>query len=884
MKMTAKMTISTMANLYKTIGDYSKESLDIQVKQIEEKYINEQRYASHTKEQLIILEKAKNTEIFNLRNAAEKKLLDMQLSYAATIYGVTSTQYKDLTAVAIRNQIDILEQQFKNAGLAFDRRAMMTVLENEAKQKSLQIEYDYYSQIAGFEQIAFDKKMKFINLEKEARINAAHESAKAVDEMYKKGLVGVESVIAAHKEEAQIVSAATQKATQDTMSAQNSIIDGIKSRFDQEHKYQNESLTNAIAVFDNASALMDKESSEYKLMQDMKEAAQIAELALIVAKNAAVLAGIPAIAAATTAAAGQAVVQGAAATLTAGTGGDGYTAFARIAAMMAIVAAVLSAAGIVGGTNSSGSASLPALPKSTVLGAADGTGSESIQKSWELMQDTYDMEYRELSGIYDEMKTLNTNITGLVTSYIRTGGISAEGIGTSTMGAAEKAWLNAADSTIGGIFTGHLVTDAIFGNNSQIGNFLTKISDVFTGWTGSLIGSIFGGGTKTWSGGSGISLGATSISNLQQGAAMPASYYAVTGHKTDGGWFGSDKTWVTTSYQAINEDVQNLITKVFSGMGSTLVSLSSGLGADIQKALNYTFKSVAVNLEGLDAEAVTKKLNETFSGIMDTAASDLFGDAIRKYQEVGEGLMETATRLLTNKAIVSYWIDKMNQSFQGTIPEAIKFSDTLVTIAGSLEDLTDAMQTYYDKFFSDSEKQAKLKKELMGEFSALGYGLPGDRAGYRSLVESLNLTTDAGQAAYVALMQMSESADTYYQYLEDAKDAVKSKISPENYTTNLAYQRALAGLPSYADGGVAVGPISGYEATLHGTELIVSPRTSYPATVKGGNNDELLSEIRALRAELGAGNYQIAANTQKSAKYLQYLEQWDDDGLPPERS
>ncbi len=42
---------------------------------------------------------------------------------------------------------------------------------------------------------------------------------------------------------------------------------------------------------------------------------------------------------------------------------------------------------------------------------------------------------------------------------------------------------------------------------------------------------------------------------------------------------------------------------------------------------------------------------------------------------------------------------------------------------------------------------------------------------------------------------------------------------------------ALSKTPSFAYGGLSTGPDSGYMATLHGTELIVSPRTSYPATV-----------------------------------------------------
>jgi hypothetical protein len=87
----------------------------------------------------------------------------------------------------------------------------------------------------------------------------------------------------------------------------------------------------------------------------------------------------------------------------------------------------------------------------------------------------------------------------------------------------------------------------------------------------------------------------------------------------------------------------------------------------------------------------------------------------------------------------------------------------------------------------------------------------------------------------------------------------------------------------FAEGGIATGPTSGYEATLHGTELVVSPLASYPATVKGGDNSELLAEIKKLNAKidrLEAGNYQIAKHTQKTAKTL---EKFDYDGLPETR-
>jgi hypothetical protein len=52
---------------------------------------------------------------------------------------------------------------------------------------------------------------------------------------------------------------------------------------------------------------------------------------------------------------------------------------------------------------------------------------------------------------------------------------------------------------------------------------------------------------------------------------------------------------------------------------------------------------------------------------------------------------------------------------------------------------------------------------------SLNIALPASRQAYRDIVESLDLTTEAGQKTYVAMLQMSEAADQYYQGLEDAQ-------------------------------------------------------------------------------------------------------------------
>jgi hypothetical protein len=524
---------------------------------------------------------------------------------------------------------------------------------------------------------------------------------------------------------------------------------------------------------------------------------------------------------------------------------------------------------------------VPALPKSTVLGAADGTGSESIENSFKLLSDTYQMEETKLTKIYNELKDLNSNITGLVSSVLRTGGISGMNITTmSSLGNVELAINKLSQSGLLSLFMG--------GTNVEGNEFFSSVNKIraigldfgslavekympqLLSWVAN---GIFGGSSEQTLVHQGIGINSPSIRNLIGGQGVSGYNYAGIVTHTDGGWFSSDSDTYSKAYGALDSTVTTLFTSVFKNLGATLYELSKGLGADVNTALNYSFGNVEIDLKDKTGEEINKTITELISNISDNAAMAILGPIISQYQQINEGLYETAVRLLTDKEAIAYYLKMTNQAFSGTIPAAIQFSETLITIAGSLDKLTESMQTYYDAFFSDAEKQVKLKDQLTEILGTLGFDLPGQRAGYRSLVESLDLTSTAGQTAYVALMNMSKSADDYYKYLENAK----GKLKPENYATAADYQRAMAG---YADGGISSGPETGYYAQLHGTELIVSPRKGYSATVIGADSPELLAEIKALRHAVESGN---SINSSNTVKITRLLDRWDGDGIPAER-
>lgn len=787
---------------------------------------------------------------------------------------------------------------------------------------------------------------------------------------------------------------ATEKAIEDmTEAAQEGFeltMDSIKKIEFDELKKNLKSISDSFGDLGNAcmdlSSIYEEGSKSARMWEEAARAFEVAQKAVAVANAVATIAN-----------------QGL---------GDPYTAFARIAAMAATMASLLATIGESVGGGGGSSSSVTAKYTSTALGSNEA--SQSASKSYELLKDSYSMQYERLTKIYGEMKDLNSSITGLVTSIVRTGGITAGmNIKTGTMESYFVA--NYMDKFMGGI--GHLL--------GQKGGFIGKLEDFLSKPAMQIADWIVGGSTETKIKETGLSIGASSLADILAGG-VDAQQYAKIKTTTEGGLFSSDKTKTSYAYQALDASVSGMLDKVFQSLGSSLISLSEAFGVDTEQALKYTFAETKLNLKGMTAEEMNTAISEYISTTADNAAQALFGNLLGKYQQLNEGLMETATRVLRNKEIIEDYVTKTNKAFTGTTDQIIGFTESLVDLGGTLDDLTDNIQTYINAFYSDAERQAMLAQDLM---EAMGGNMPGSRSGFRAMVEGLDLTTEAGQRAYVTMMNLAGSFDEYFSYIEDeaekalqaaeearqkriaeitsefefrkaaltdrynqqlqaaqdrlsaiteiankltaarermkVQDAIieaanfrgaKSNlmrgvwnddslntltgINPGQYSSrqdylrdyydiynqlsaleqdalskksaaertidwlksqyeidlqNLDLQRQQAeslvvikqvctrtnkGLQEFDDGGIASGPSSGYEARLHGTELVISPRKGYSATVKS-NNEDVVNSINELKNEVRGILVSMNNTTQKS---YDIIDNWNTIGLPVEQT
>ncbi|MDD5355857.1 MAG: hypothetical protein PHY56_04935, partial [Candidatus Omnitrophica bacterium] len=306
--------------------------------------------------------------------------------------------------------------------------------------------------------------------------------------------------------------------------------------------------------------------------------------------------------------------------------GDPYTAFARIAAMIAAMTSLLSSAGISFSGGGGGTASA-SLPKSTVLGAEAGTGSSSINNSYEMLKDTYSMEYSELSELNASMKALNSNISGLVSNILRYG-----------VGNTESWDLSGLDKTSG---IGGFIMDT-WKTALTAGTGILPISDSINKLINKATNAVFGGSTLYKIKASGLALGGISVADLMGGEDVSAKAYARIKKTVEGGWFSSDKYSYSTKYASLSSSTTDLISSIYSDISTTLVALTTELGTDMSKTMAYAFKATKLNLKGMTSDEINDTLSEYFSNIGDKAVEKLFGSMLKGYQEVGEGLLETA--------------------------------------------------------------------------------------------------------------------------------------------------------------------------------------------------------------------------------------------------
>lgn len=390
----------------------------------------------------------------------------------------------------------------------------------------------------------------------------------------------------------------------------------------------------------------------------------------------------------------------------------------------------------------------------------------------------------------------------------------AQAFATSGVG----QWLGLSETTaeVGTIMTEagtQLATaaDAI----STYGGYAKAAYDVFnafkegTGWgaaAGSAIGAYFGGAPgafignkiggfvdKTFSGGGGQKVGGEGAVGMSNLGLFPEG-------QTDA--LVQD---ALVSYQTSLKDVA----KKF-GVSLDNMSVAYGYETDPKGSAGNFFSSKAYlngasirevmvqKYEGEVADQMAKEFKTiTVLALSGAGLKEDFQAAFKDF-DVKNVTEESVNKVLARLDQISVVLDAF-KAFSGVFPNLTSLSidakESLVSLAGGLENFSNNLKAYYENYFSEQERISFSVKELTDAFDSLGVKMPQTKEAFRSLVEAQDLNTQAGREMYNTLINLSGAFSEVNSALQNlvtsALSSVESAINAEKSTAKSNYDAAV---------------------------------------------------------------------------------------------
>lgn len=228
-----------------------------------------------------------------------------------------------------------------------------------------------------------------------------------------------------------------------------------------------------------------------------------------------------------------------------------------------------------------------------------------------------------------------------------------------------------------------------------------------------------------------------------------------------------------SSYSALDGGTQAVLD---GGVKATTAAVKAyakaiGLSAD---AVNGFTQDINIDLTGLDAEGVQKKLVETFSGFGDAMVTNAYGSALEGFSKSGETSTQTLERLASSLGIVNANLAQLDITLLPISAKSASWASGLIDAFGGVEAMQSSVSAYYDAIYTDAERVTKSTENLDAQFAALGLSVPANEAAFRKLVEGMDITTSEGQKLTASVIEL---APAFAQASQAAKDAANDMMS-----------------------------------------------------------------------------------------------------------
>lgn len=366
---------------------------------------------------------------------------------------------------------------------------------------------------------------------------------------------------------------------------------------------------------------------------------------------------------------------------------------------------------------------------------------------------------------------------GLATAEAATSSTAASYSLTTTGLAAQTAI-----TVAGNAIAAYAVQKALSGDykvgNGKIVDAATLVGSYFIGPLAGVVGGIV---NRAFGMGSVNTTGAGITGTLSASGGADVQNFQNWSQK--GGWFRSSKSG--TNFSAVTSEFDSFLDSTIKNIADSTRSYAESIGLSASIVDGFS-KAINISLLGLDEAGKTKAIQDALGSfaedlaktIVERTKSVFLDGNVISVQKSGETATQTLIRLSESISTVNGVLKLFNDDLLSLSVRSSVAASNLIDVFGGVENFRSQTSAYYEAFFSDLEKNAQIAKALQEGFGSIGLSVPKTVDQYKQLVNAQDLTTEAGQKTFAALIALAPAFDAitksaaslqsnYNQYLLD---------------------------------------------------------------------------------------------------------------------
>ena len=508
-------------------------------------------------------------------------------------------------------------------------------------------------------------------------------------------------------------------------------------------KSTRDQMTDTANLAGSTKKMFAEKTFAYKALAGIEKAIHIMKIAMMIKEmffdNASTVSKVANDGVKTASTIGTAIVDGAAAVISALKGPPPMN-FIMAGAVAAAVSALLSS---IGGSGTSKPATGPSAADRQALGSgqaynASGTlvetgggvlgdaaaKSKTIQESLEIMKSTSVEGLSDSNKMVELLASIDQGINGVSSSIAGQTGLT-KGLGTSVptdLGVSTNKFLNIGTTTIKDL------VDSGIALKGTMQDFIDNIPGAIEGFN-----------------------------NISTTVKNSWLFFSTT----------SDP-FITTYSIKLEDQITTAISNIFKGTGDALKEAGTSLGIDayfIETAIKTIDISGLSSLKGLTGTALSDAVSKFFNDSIDKVAKASF-PGFEKFSQMGEAYGKTIFRVYddlnkTNQSLLS-----VGKATLGIGLPAVEVAEALIKKAGGLSVLLEKTKFFADSFLTEAERIAPIRTTLATDLvklqlnnSAIMKSAPKTREEFTKLIQGLDLNTEAGRKLYISLLDLAPSFD-----------------------------------------------------------------------------------------------------------------------------